>query len=374
MPYWQVLADVPVVSFELHRKTRKDGLPRCPESTPFPSCLRACLEHAGEDMGFRKIESHGRFWRLDTTFVYLMGTTGAAFRLNWKPGFHMDNPQLDTMSADPIAPYKRGMESVGYAFKMIDKSGAGDIRAVFTKNIIESIRGQGRPVIARGVVGPPADCLITGFDEGGDVVIGWSYFQRKPEFKGDIHFEPNGYFRKRGWFSDTERLILLDEKRQRPPAQAAYRDALAWALQVARNPMTDRPNGFAAYEAWAESILRDDEFENRKVSELRFRYHAHQDAVGTIAEGRWYAKNFIEKVVGDVPAPAVLAQAAGFYDQQHTLMWQVWGLVGGYGYSDKKAKAFADANIRKKTAELILQARDADRRAADCIESALKQW
>lgn len=52
------------------------------------------------------------------------------------------------------------------------------------------------------------------FDEGGDVLIGWSYFQAAPEFSGNIEFEPSGYFSKRNWFADTESLVLIGEARK----------------------------------------------------------------------------------------------------------------------------------------------------------------
>ena len=93
-----VLEKVPVISFKLHRKKRAKGLRRCPEIVPFPSCLRACLEYLGDDMGYKKIKVHNMEWRLDTTYVYLMGTTGSAFRLSWKPGWQPDNSVISYIS------------------------------------------------------------------------------------------------------------------------------------------------------------------------------------------------------------------------------------------------------------------------------------
>jgi hypothetical protein len=230
-------------------------------------------------------------------------------------------------------------------------------------------------VIATGVVGPPLDCLITGFDDAGDVLIGWSYFQHIDAVKGDIEYEPSGYFRKRRWFDDTERLIVLGERSDRQPLEAVYREALAWAVAVASTPaVKDRSNGFAAYDAWAAAILEDSEFEGRSIAELRHRYHVHQDAVGTIAESRWYAHNFLRRAVADCGAPAVLERAAECYDAEHTLMWQVWGLVGGPGDSAEQATRFADAGVRSQTAELILRAREKDAEAIAGIEEALRKW
>ena len=363
----RVLAGVPAVSFELHKTEKKDGLRRCPESHPFPSCVRACLEYLGEDLGFSRINVHGQEWRLDTTYVHLMGTTGAAFQLSWKPGWHMDNPDLAHMSDDPLAPHRRALTSLGRDFEILEKGVAGDDEAHFRERIATSIRTRGCPVIAKGVLGPPVDCLITGFDEGGDVLIGWSYFQESKEFAAGVQFEPDGYFRRRGWFADTHRLILLGERHAAPPAREVYHDALQWALTVARTAVTggDRHNGIAAYRAWADAIVEDSEFVGRGTADLRHRYHVHQDAVGTVAEGRWYAHNFLEKV---------LAEAARRYDQEHTLMWRLWALVGGPGASDKKARLFADPAIRRRTAEIILRAQEQDRLAADSIERALAVW
>ena len=96
--------------------------------------------------------------------------------------------------------------------------------------------------------------------------------------------------------------------------------------------------------------------------------------MGTIAEGRWYAFQFLKKIIDDITVPGSLSAAAQCYDDQHSIMWKVWELVGGPGASAKKAKLFADPEIRKKTARLILQAQDKNREAAEHIEKTLKDW
>lgn len=373
----KVLEKVPVVSFQLHQKKEKDGLRRCPESMPFPSCLRSCLEFMGDDMGFKKIRMHNQDWRLDTTYVYLMGTTGSAFRLSWKPGWYMGNPDIALMSDDHLVPYRRGMESVGYAYQIIQMEERRFNEGYVRKKIIDSIRDQGRPVIANGVVGPPVDCLVTGFDEEGEVLVGWSYFQKAREFSANLEFEKSGYFRKRNWFKDTYRLILVGERKERPSLEDIYRDALRWALKIIRIPLIqgDCHSGLAAYKAWADAVLQDEEFADKKVKELHHRYHVHQDASGIIAEGRWYAYQFLQKVMEDVPCPKEeLLKAANCFDGEHTLMWQLWGLVEGPGASVKKAKMFKDTKIREKTADIILKTRDLEHKAADFLEQALKKW
>ena len=81
-----VLEGVPQIGFELQKLKPADGLSRCPETTPFASCLRACLEFLGDGYGHREIEAEGKSWRLDNAYTHLMGVTGLAFRLVWNPG------------------------------------------------------------------------------------------------------------------------------------------------------------------------------------------------------------------------------------------------------------------------------------------------
>jgi RNA polymerase sigma factor (sigma-70 family) len=371
----RVLEQVPLVSFELHQEPPQDGLPRCPESIPFPSCLRAWLQYVGDDLGWRKITAHGQSWRLDKTYVFLMGTTGCAFRLTWKPGWHLDNPALCYMSDDSEAPLRRGFESVGYSWDIIRKQDEGVTEADMRARVVQSI-SQGRPVIARGVVGPPVECVVTGFDESGAVLLGWSFFQQAREFSDDVEFESSGYFRKRNWFDSTDMVITLGDKYTPKAPADIYRDALEWALQVVRTPLVhgDRKSGLAAYQGWADAIRQDQEFANKSSEQLRYLYDVHQDAVGTVAESRWYAHNFLNQVQEDVAVPAALTKAAGCYDREHSLMWQVWGLVGGPGASDDTARQFADPAVRSRTADLILEARDADVEAAEWIQQALQEW
>lgn len=379
-----VLEGVPYVGFDLHNVISETGVKRCPEGVTFPSCLRACLEFMGEDYGHRKITEHNSTWRLDNLYVYLMGTTGAAFRLNWKPGWHRDNVALFLMSGDPGASFRRGFEAVGYAWEGIMREDIGydapdgqfdsGNEAYFRQRIIESIRDRGCPVLAHGVVGPPECCIITGYDEDGDVLIGWSFFQNDPDSKAGVKVEPSGYFRKGEWYQDTWDLMIIGKKGERPPLSKVYHDALKWALKVVRTPVTygDRHNGLAAYEAWAAHLLRDDEFPADDMAVLRERHMVHDDAVGTVAEGRWYATQFLKQITEHEPAMAEeLLAAAACYEVEHHLMWDIWNLVGGIGRSDEHVRKLAEPAIRRQIALLIPQSRHKDAEAADYIERAL---
>ncbi|HSJ57761.1 MAG TPA: hypothetical protein VLC95_11310 [Anaerolineae bacterium] len=371
-----VLSGVPRVGFQA--EPGHDA-----QTMPFPACLTACLDYLGDGMGTREFDWRDSHWQQSNTYTYLLGVTGAAFRLSWRPGWHLDNVEIMYMSDEPTAPFERAFESVGREYEFLMPQEGSDNRAYWLERIAESVRDLGRPVLVFGVVGPPECCIVAGYDEGGDVLVGWSFFQHFPEFNQGVEFEPNGYYRKRDWFENTQTPLILGDRRERPPLREIYCRALRWALHVVRTPETTayhapRHNGLAAYQAWADHLAMSDEFAAGDLKELWERYMVHNDAVGLVAEGRWYAAAFLRKLVADEPVaadePAVaepLLAAAAKYEAEHDLMWQIWHLTGGIGLSDHHVHKLADPAVRSQIVPIILQARDLDAAAADDIERAV---
>ena len=196
------------------------------------------------------------------------------------------------------------------------------------------------------------------------------------------------YFRKRDWFVDTVALLVIGDKVDKPSLKETCRDALQWMLQVTRTPMVrpepdapkeyqHRHNGLAAYEAWAEHLTRDEEWPADDEGVLRAHHHIHNDAVGTLAEARWYGSVFLAQVVEGFEAgpgkrgrQADILRAAACYAAEHDLMWQIWELAGGIG-NREAYRAMADPDVRRAMAGVVRQARDMDARAAEHIERAL---
>ena len=372
-----VLDGVPRVGFHFDTQEHEDSRMRCPEDVPFPSCLRACLEYLDDGLGCRSIAQYNPQWKLGCGYAYLLGVTGVAFKLTWADGWHPDNAASWLIGTEPGEIFRRGFAAVGYEYETLRHSdlreGGEDNDASARRRIIESIRDRGRPVIAHGVIGPPEECIVTGYDEGGDVLIGWSFFQGSSDGNSGVEFEPNGMFRKRNWFADTWSLILIGDKGEQPDRKQVYRAAFEWALDVMRTPQRfGRHNGLAAYDAWAEHLLRDEDFATDDIAVLRDRFMVHNDAVGCVAEGRWYASLFLAQAALDsgLKAPELYA-AASCCAAEHDLMWQVWGLAGGLGFDEDKIRKLADPDVRRQMVPVIHQARDKDAEAADQIARAL---
>jgi hypothetical protein len=359
-----LLADVPRVHFY-------EGGEQSPEDVPFPSCLAACLRYMGEEYPWLTGQEHGRAWRDNWANIYILAHSGMAFGLRWREGWHMDNAD-HMMANDPNEIIRRAFAAVGYTYEIVHQRGTPEDEMIYRQRI-EAALAAGRPVLAFGVVGPPECCLITGYDESGDVIMGWNFFQGLPPWNAGLEFEPTGQFRKRNWFAETWSLIVVGEKTGRPKAGPLNRETLRWALTVARTPKVyDHHTGHAAYTAWANQLADDAAFAGKNEAALREQHEAHNNVVGMLAECRWYASRWLRTIAPDEPAmaPALLAAAACF-EQEHALMWKVWGAVGGNGHPDAWA-ALARPEVRRQVVELILQAREQDVEAAAHLERALE--
>jgi hypothetical protein len=368
LPDRLVLRDVPKVSFY-------SGGPRCPEDIPFPSVMRALLEYLkDEEFGCRTGRSLPPNCKVNCSYSFFVGVSGAASFLSWKPGWADGNAGIEHVSDDPEAPLRRAFEAAGYEFDIVHAANERDDRARLRDRVAASIVA-GRPVLGFGIVGPPEACLVTGYDSGGDTLIGWSFFQGTPPFNDGVEFEPTGEFRRGDWYHDRLRLILVGQKRQRPPLAGTFRGALEWMLKVARTPATsgDRHTGLAAYSAWAEHLLRDDDFPNDEAV-LRQRHEVHDGAVGLVAEARWYGSQFLLQACdGETLHYGLfenLVHAAACYAAEHDLMWKLWGLVGGIG-NPEAYRRFADPAVRRQMVPIVREARDKDAQAAEHIVRAL---
>lgn len=181
-------------------------------------------------------------------------------------------------------------------------------------------------------------------------------------------------FRKANWVKDTWSMIMLGDKIGSRETLQKSQEILGWALKVVRTPeVLGRHSGLAAYDAWARQIADDDDFATDDVDALRLRHEVHNTAVGTVAECRWGAARFLERLAQDEPAMADELQAAvGCYDREHDLMWKIWGLVGGAGHPQAHTK-FAEPGVREQIVAIVKEAKALDEKAADHLEEYLER-
>ncbi|MEM3907824.1 MAG: hypothetical protein QXZ17_13365 [Nitrososphaerota archaeon] len=120
------------------------------------------------------------------------------------------------------------------------------------KDIVSSI-DRGIPVVAIGVIGPPECCVVFGYEDDGEKLAGWNYFQT------DEGYDPEKPFIKKDWFKDTWGYILLKEKTRVPSARESGLEIFKAIVDHAYKGEVRRAKvGFSAWEAMLNQLENDD--------------------------------------------------------------------------------------------------------------------
>ncbi|HEX3045969.1 MAG TPA: helix-turn-helix domain-containing protein, partial [Bacillota bacterium] len=155
------------------------------ELTPFPSSLKACLNYLGQEI----------------SYTYLMAASGAAFRLRWNPAcWDGGNVGIEFIYTNPTEAYERSFQAAHRDFLIVTR-GPETPKSEFCE-FIKSEIDEGRPVIAIGIIGPPEACIITGYRDRGNTLLGWNFFQDNPEHAKDVKIDESGYFVCQNWWEN----------------------------------------------------------------------------------------------------------------------------------------------------------------------------
>lgn len=349
------------------------------EMTPFISCLRACLTYSGQEMDYAR----------------LLAASGAAFRLMWNTEYwDGGNVDIMLMREDPTEPLRRAAWAAGRDYRLLCKPGreghftaeqapAGDTRITTggKDDFITLIRGEidaGRPVIAFGIIGPPEACLIAGYRDGGEALVGWNFFQDMPEFAGNVEKEPCGYYRRREWYEyeETIALMALGPQSLVPDREELLRGTLQFALTVMETPrMRTYAGGFVAFEAWASALLTESDFPREApLPMLMERLMCQCDAMTMVGEGRWYAHVFLNREAEAFStAESPLRKAAECFQNEHKQVEEMGWLLEGHCMGEKQARNLAKPEVRQGLAALIQRCAEYDREAAVHIREALSK-
>lgn len=200
--------------------------------------------------------------RLD--YDYVCAVSGSAFRTSfsmsgWNHGnYHAINT--------PII--------IEHTFKMLGYNVSYHIRSDYETDrglIIDSI-DRGIPVVTlEGVISCSDACVISGYDDDGQVLLGYNPFMYvEPDHK-EAHDE-TGYFRKSDWrngfFAEVSRgrILIIEGRSEKPSKSDILAETLGRIHRLIQNAnlAPGQHNGLAAHEALAEALLTykwDDNFE-----------------------------------------------------------------------------------------------------------------
>jgi len=340
---------------------------RSGECLPFPIVLRNCLNYMGQQIDHASV----------------LAASGAAFSLRWNLS-EWDEGQHDIRLTyeDPLEVFNHTFTAAGRAFKMLKREESD--KEEF-KSFIKDEVNAGRPVIALGVVGPPEACIIAGYADDGDTLLGWSLFQSQAEFKKGIKFHKNGYFITKTWWENKSTILLMAIGEEQVSLQDDL-EILKNAIKVMTYDnftLNDKEKseiacGQSAYDAWAERIGNDANFvSNQTLTLMKAKYTCHQDGQIMVGAGRLNAIQFLESVGVRHPNAAELCEQAIEYfktalsavsGEMHPLMGQ-----DKRGMShEKKLEQFVARETRTQLVGLIRKAQESERKAQVVIEKIIR--
>ena len=249
-------------------------------STPYPICLKACADYLGDDLDYAGI----------------LVSCGGAFRFTW------NEAEWDLGNVDIYHTFTEGAEETiySYAAKALgrDFSMLGRTESTTKDEFISFIKqhiDKGYPCIAQGIIGPPEACIITGYRDNGNTLLGWNFFQNDPAFGGEVQFDDCGYFICDSWWenTDTQSVMCLG-----PVIEDAHstEEILKNAVAV-MSPRKDGDyqKGIAGFSAWADMLSDNKAFSSDNDSLLFERMLCQDDATTCLIDGRGSALQSLQK-------------------------------------------------------------------------------
>lgn len=328
--------------------------------TPLPMCVRSCAEYLG----------------IPVNYTQAIVESGVAFRLVWDTAC-WDGGNVDAVFTydDPNKVFACGLRAMGRGLKMLSRT-----PETKKEDFVAFIKGEidaGNPVIALGIIGPPEACVIAGYRDGGETLMGWNVFQEYPENRAQVTFEENGYFITKDWWEnpDTCALIATGTEKIQPFTPG---EVLQNAAEVLEGRMRDTcAKGILAYDAWKNALLCDRDFPKDAVFPMLVeRMMCHGDAMDCLSDGRHHAAKYMRDLAVKYPEQAEKLNAvAQEFESVSSILWkEMVPVLGGWERGERQVRRLAEPETRRFFAELIDRMKKHDERALLYMREVAEEW
>lgn len=321
--------------------------------TPFPICLKSCANYLGRDVDYD----------------YVMVASGAAFRFVWNTSY-WDGGNVDVIFTydDPMYIFQQGMKAIDCELNMITRT-KSTTKEEFVEFMKEEI-SSGNPCIALGIIGPPEACIITGYKNNGNTLLGWNCFMDFPEYQSVVKKDPCGYFITDQWWENTDTKALFATSKK-AHSTFSLKDIVANAIKALTGRMNGSyAKGIMAYDAWAKDLLDENAFpKNAILSTLTERMMCQGDAMDTIADGRMNASIYFQKIAKQYPeVNKELEELSKLFKDTAKEACDMADLLGGWARGNEQVMALAKREVREHMVNLIQKAKENDTKALKLLE------
>lgn len=328
--------------------------------TPYPICLKAVANYMGIDLGYEDA----------------IVQCGAAFRLVWDTT-SWNGGNVDVLAAfdQPEIVCKNGIEALGREFKLLVrdssvKSAEEDSKAKceFMAFIRESIE-KGVPVIALGIIGPPEACVITGYRDNGNTLLGWNCFQDSPEYASSVDFDESGYFITSSWWENRDTLAVMTIGEKTGECKPLKKIVEGAVTALSGRQYKQYAKGINAYDAWKNAILDDSQFRRDMVSSLLAeRLMCQRDAMDCLLDGRKNAYLYFKKLADQYEEQPLLGQIADQFAALTACIQEMYQVLGGWERGEKPMQALAEHEVRVEIGRLIDQCKAYDETGLELLK------
>ncbi len=269
------------------------------------------------------------------------------------------------------AVYGLGARALGREFSFLGRE-ENTTKEEFIQ-FIKARLAEGYPCIALGIIGPPEPCIVAGYGESGESLLGWNFFQEDPEYAGQVSTAENGYFVCRNWWenTDTQAVMCIGPVNAR---EVSSREILQQAVSALEGRKEHSyAKGILAYDAWREMLLEESHFASEVYDSLFSKLLVQNDATQCLADGRSQgAKYLLELAAKGEEGSAKLEQAARHFQKVSVCAEEMSHLIGDWSDMDAMLKRLADRKVREELAEQILRAKAEDEAALSCLKEYLQ--
>ena len=336
---------------------KRDGPHLVPHSMAFPSAIMSLRVLMGSEHRTHDLSAHGRTWRSDEDYFVHLGLSGEGFRFLFDTAEYFRFAEAD--GAEPVLDCLRfeGIPAKAYAAKPVQ--GIESVwrdEAHLVALVTDALR-KGNPALILGRTGNDWVLLATGFEQGGDTLVGWMFVPGAD--MSNKSFSPEDCQYIKDWAKGADAAVIINGVPETTSdKEAIILRALARAKRFLLNSYC-HPHGEGCnfYEAWFKAL------ESYAPFQAHFTSRPHIDPdIWDLAERRAFTAGFLEQA-GEILKTKAFDSACDAFHQMHDLMWKINSLCEG----EDARKKLLDHTIRREIVSILRTCRELDQKVAGII-------